>query len=98
MFLYTSLQKCQKNKILFELFINYLKQTGVKENHIISLNLESFEYNFNDYMELYNYVSDRIKDEDMYYVFLDEVEVIDTHFRVKEYIKKCVLKFEINSK
>ena len=50
----TGIRRCGKST-LFELFINYLKQSGVKEDHIISLNLESPEYNFNDYMELYNY-------------------------------------------
>ena len=64
----TGIRRCGKST-LFELFINYLKEIGVKEDHIISLNLESPEYNFKDYMELYNYVNDKIKDNDMYYVF-----------------------------
>jgi len=72
----TGIRRCGKST-LFELFIDYLKKIGVKENHIISLNLESPEYTFNDYMELYNYVNEKIKDNDMYYVFLDEVQVVD---------------------
>ena len=55
----------------------YLRENGVKDDHIISLNLESPEFNFKDYMELYNYVNDKIIDNDMYYVFLDEVQVVD---------------------
>ena len=87
----TGIRRCGKST-LFELFIEYLKQTGVKDDHIISLNLESPEYNFNDYMELYNYVNDKIKDKDMYYVFLDEVQVVDKFEKAVDglYIKKNV--------
>lgn len=87
----TGIRRCGKST-LFELFINYLKQTGVNEEHIISLNLESPEYNFNNYMELYNYVNDKIKDNDMYYVFLDEVQVVDKFEKAVDglYIKKNV--------
>ena len=86
----TGIRRCGKST-LFELFIDYLKQSGVKEDHIISLNLESPEYNFNDYMELYNYVNDKIIDKDMYYVFLDEVQVVDKFEKAVDglYIKKC---------
>ena len=55
----TGIRRCGKST-LFELFIEYLKQIGVKEDHIISLNLESPEYHFNDYMELYHYVNEKI--------------------------------------
>ena len=87
----TGIRRCGKST-LFELFIDYLKKLGVKEDHIISLNLESPEYNFNDYMELYNYVNDKIKDNDMYYVFLDEVQVVDKFEKAVDglYIKKNV--------
>ena len=87
----TGIRRCGKYT-LFELFIDYLKKLGVKEDHIISLNLESPEYNFNDYMELYNYVNDKIKDNNMYYVFLDEVQVVDKFEKAVDglYIKKNV--------
>ena len=87
----TGIRRCGKST-LFELYINYLKDSGVKEDHIISLNLESPEYNFNNYLELYNYVNDKIKDNDMYYVFLDEVQVVDKFEKAVDglYIKKNV--------
>ena len=87
----TGIRRCGKST-LFELFIDCLKKLGVKEDHIISLNLESPEYNFNDYMELYNYVNDKIKDNNMYYVFLDEVQVVDKFEKAVDglYIKKNV--------
>lgn len=87
----TGIRRCGKST-LFELFINYLKQSGIKADHIISLNLESPEYNFKDYMELYNYVNERINDNDMYYVFLDEVQVVEKFEKAVDglYIKKNV--------
>ena len=55
----TGIRRCGKST-LFELYIEYLKEIGVNEDHIISLNLESPEYNFENYMELYNYVNNKI--------------------------------------
>ena len=87
----TGIRRCGKST-LFELYIDYLKNSGVKEDHIISLNLESPEYNFKDYLELYNYVNDKIIDDEMYYIFLDEVQVVDKFEKAVDglYIKKNV--------
>ena len=87
----TGIRRCGKST-LFELYIEYLKQEGIKEDHIISLNLESPEYNFKNYKELYNYVNNKIIDNDTYYIFLDEVQVIDEFEKAVDglYIKKNV--------
>lgn len=87
----TGIRRCGKST-LFELFIDYLKQTGVKDDHIISINLESPEYDFKDYKELYDYVNEKIKDNDKYYVFLDEVQVVEKFEKAVDglYIKKNV--------
>lgn len=87
----TGIRRCGKST-LFELFIDYLKQTGVKDDHIISINLESPEYDFKDYKELYYYVNEKIKDNDMYYVFLDEIQVVEKFEKAVDglYIKKNV--------
>jgi len=87
----TGIRRCGKST-LFELYIDYLKKCGIKNDHIISINLEFPEYDFKDYKELYNYVNDKIKDNDMYYVFLDEVQVVDKFEKAVDglYIKKNV--------
>ncbi len=72
----TGIRRCGKST-LFELFIEFLKQSQVSEDHIISLNLESPEYDFKNYRELYNYVKSQITDNNNYYVFLDEVQNIE---------------------
>ena len=87
----TGIRRCGKST-LFELFINYLKESGIKENHIISINLEDPQYSFDGYMELYNYVNKKITDNEMYYVFLDEVQNVDKFQKAVDglYIKKNV--------
>ena len=85
----TGIRRCGKSTI-FDLFIDYLKSCGINDEHIISVNLESPEYKFNDYMELYNYVNEKITDNDEYYVFLDEVQNVFEFQKAVDglYIKK----------
>ena len=87
----TGIRRCGKSTI-FDLFIDYLKSCGINDKHIISVNLESPEYKFNDYMELYNYVNEKITDNDDYYVFLDEVQNVFEFQKAVDglYIKKNV--------
>ena len=71
----TGIRRCGKST-LFELYIDYLKYLGIDNNHIISINLENPENDFQDYKELYKYVKEKIKDKQQYYVFLDEIQNI----------------------
>ena len=53
----TGIRRCGKST-LFNIYINYLLNNGIKEEQIIKLNLEDPTYNdINDYMKLYNYIS-----------------------------------------
>lgn len=61
---------------LFELYIDYLKSIGIEDNHIISINLENPDNEFESYKDLYKYVKEQIKDKSQYYVFLDEVQKV----------------------
>ena len=71
----TGIRRCGKST-LFEIYINYLKEIGIDEKHIISINFENPEYDFNNYKDLYKYVKKQIKDEKQYYIFLDEIQNI----------------------
>lgn len=71
----TGIRRCGKST-LFELYIDYLKSMGVKDNHIIFINLENPDNEFENYKELYKYVKEKVKDENQYYVFLDEIQNI----------------------
>ena len=87
----TGIRRCGKST-LFELFINYLKKTGVKDDQIIKINLEDANYNFLDYKELYDYVNKKIDSKKKYYVFLDEVQNVPKFQKAVDslYIKKNV--------
>lgn len=76
----TGIRRCGKST-LFELYINYLKSVGIDDDHIISINLENPDTEFEGYKELYKYVKEKIEDNKQYYIFLDEVQ------NVKEFQK-----------
>lgn len=87
----TGIRRCGKST-LFDLYIDYLKNNGVNEEQIIKINLENPEYNFEDYMSLYNYVNSKIIDNEKSYVFLDEVQNVSNFQKAVDglYIKKNV--------
>lgn len=87
----TGIRRCGKST-LFELFIEYLKEEKIDEEHIVSINLESLEYNFSNYKDLYFYVVSKIKDDKKYYVFLDEIQNIEGFQKAVDslYIKKNI--------
>lgn len=87
----TGIRRCGKST-LFELFINYLKETGVKDDQIIKINLEDADYNFESYKELYDYVNKQIDSKKNYYIFLDEVQNVPKFQKAVDslYIKKNV--------
>lgn len=86
----TGIRRCGKST-LFELFIEYLKEE-IDEKHIISINLESLEYNFSGYKDLYDYVINKINDDKKYYVFMDEVQNVKDFQKAVDglYIKKNI--------
>ncbi|MCI9063636.1 MAG: ATP-binding protein [Clostridia bacterium] len=87
----TGIRRCGKST-LFDIYINYLKENGIKDNQIIHINLEDVDYDFKDYKELYNYIKSKIDSESNYYVFLDEVQNVPEFQKAVDslYIKKNV--------
>lgn len=70
----TGVRRCGKST-LFELFVDYLKSTGVADEQIISINLEDIAYeDLQSYKTLYNYVKERLCNDKYTYVFLDEIQ------------------------
>lgn len=70
------IRRCGKSVILTQI-IDDLKNNGIKEDHIIYINLELKEYSFiqND-DDLYKYVKEKLIDKKKYYVFFDEIQRI----------------------
>ena len=87
----TGIRRCGKST-LFELFIDYLKQIGIKDDQIININLEDADYSFQNYKELYDYINKRLDPQKQFYIFLDEVQNVPMFQKAVDslYIKKNV--------
>lgn len=73
----TGIRRCGKSYLLFTLFKNYLTESGVADDHIIEIPFDSFENKkYRDPEILYPYVKEQIADDGMYYILLDEVQLL----------------------
>ena len=71
----TGLRRCGKSYLLFKLFKEYLLSDGVDDAHIIQIDLENRRNkNLRDPDALLAYIDSKIKDDDMHYILLDEVQ------------------------
>lgn len=69
----TGIRRCGKSYLLDPLFKNYLLESGVKEDHIIKLDLDERKNNkFLDPDQLDQYIRDLIIDNDQYFLILDD--------------------------
>jgi predicted AAA+ superfamily ATPase len=70
----TGVRRCGKST-LFSLYIDYLKETGIAGEQIISINLEDVDNeHLLDYKALHTYVKDRLCKDRVTFVFIDEVQ------------------------
>lgn len=73
----TGIRRCGKSYLLFTLFRNHLTESGVADDHIIEIPFDSFENKkYRDPEILYPYVKEQIADDGMYYILLDEVQLL----------------------
>ena len=73
----TGMRRCGKSYLLFTLFKEHLLSEGVEEDHIIEIAFDAFENKkYCDPDVLYPYLKEKIKDDTMYYVLLDEVQLL----------------------
>lgn len=73
----TGMRRCGKSYLLFTFFKEHLLSEGVDEAHIIEIAFDAFENKkFRDPDVLYPYLKEQIKDDAMYYVLLDEVQLL----------------------
>ena len=74
----TGIRRCGKSYLLDPLFKNHLLESGVKEDHIIKLELDKEEnIKYRDSHELNEYIKSQIKDKNMHYILLDEIQMVD---------------------
>ena len=74
----TGMRRCGKSYLLFDLFKEHLLAEGTEVSRIIEIAFDAFENSaFRDPNVLYPYLKERIQDDGMYYVLLDEVQLLD---------------------
>lgn len=73
----TGIRRSGKSYLLNNLFKNYLLESGVSADHIIILNMdERRNISYRDPDTLDEYIRSKIKDNEMYYVIIDEVQLV----------------------
>ena len=71
----TGIRRCGKSFLLFVLFKKYLLESGVDHDHIIEIALDGIENEkLREPKKCYQYIKDAMKDEQNYYLLLDEVQ------------------------
>ena len=86
----TGIRRCGKSFLLFNLFYNYLIQSGVKEEQIITIALDDDTFvKYRDPSELSKYIREKIVTSNMYYILIDEVQyaIANDEFKNPEEIR-----------
>lgn len=72
----TGIRRCGKSYLLFKLYYQYLIESGVDSSRIIPIPLDDDDFEeLHDSKELSAYIKEQITDDNMWYVFLDEVQL-----------------------
>lgn len=81
----TGIRRCGKTYLLFHLFYDYLVQSGVPEDNIITVPLDDDDYaEYTDPGRLYDYIKSKLIDpKQKYYVFIDEAQYAITREEMK---------------
>ena len=73
----TGIRRCGKSYLLFNLFRNYLSESGVDSAHIIEMTFDSYENKKYRNPEIfYPYIKERISDSGLYFILLDEIQLL----------------------
>lgn len=88
----TGIRRCGKSTLM-EIYQDYLKSQGVSAEQIVSINLEDYDfYELRDPKVLHAYIKERLVQDKMTYVFLDEIQHCEEFPRVVDslFIRKNV--------
>ena len=74
----TGVRRCGKSYLLFKLFYDYLTSQGVDDAHIVRVDLEDRRnIGLRNPDTLLAYIDGKIADDGMYYILIDEVQLVD---------------------
>lgn len=75
----TGIRRCGKSVLLFDIYYDYLLSVGVKKESIIKINLETKKNeSLRNADVLYNAIVEQIVNDDRYYIFIDEIQMVDS--------------------
>ena len=73
----TGLRRCGKSFLLFNLFHQHLLSSGTDESHIIEIALDDISNEaLREPFRMLEYVKSKIKDDNKYYLIIDEVQLL----------------------
>lgn len=88
----SGIRRCGKSTLL-DLFEEHLLKIGVPKERIVHINLEEGEFdNLKTYKELYDFVNNKLIQDEMNYVMLDEVQNVENFQKACDSLfvkKKC---------
>ncbi len=74
----TGIRRCGKSYLLNVLFYHYLLENGVADDHIIRVDLEDrMNKELRNPDTMLHFIHDKIKDKSLYYIIIDEVQLMD---------------------
>lgn len=90
------IRRCGKSVILNQIIDELKDKHYVDEEHIIFINFEFIEFEeLLDYKKLNKYIKDKINDNKIYYLFLDEVQNVDSFEKVINSLRASVKNLSI---
>lgn len=73
----TGIRRCGKSFLLSTIYAGWLKEQGVADDHIININLEDRRNKaLRDPDNLLAFIDSKIKDDDMHYIMIDEIQLV----------------------
>ena len=74
----TGIRRCGKSVLLFDIYYDYLLSVGIKKENVIKINLETKKNeSLRNANTLYNTIVNQIVNDERYYIFIDEIQIVD---------------------
>ncbi|MDE7386563.1 MAG: ATP-binding protein [Muribaculaceae bacterium] len=73
----TGIRRCGKSFLLSTIYANWLKEQGIDDNHIITINLEDRRQKpLRDPDTLLSYIDSKLTDDKVHYIMIDEIQLV----------------------
>ena len=86
----TGVRRCGKSYLLFNLFAEWLIDSGVSDDHLVRIDLEDrHNKTLRNPDAMMDYIDSKLVDSQMYYLLIDEIQLVDEFEDVlNSYLKK----------